>query len=56
MENLEIGVLYAKYENLKENFSAEEILESFVQQMSSNALQSYLEDTCKEFDVDFDEL
>lgn len=56
MANLEIGELYQKYENLKEKYSAEEILEEFVQQMSSDALQSYLEDTCKNFDEDFDEL
>lgn len=56
MENLDINVLYAKYENLKEQVGAEELLENFVQQMSSNALQSYLEDSCKDYDVEFDEL
>jgi len=56
MENLEIGELYAKYENLKERFSAEEILEEFVQELSSNQLQELLEGTCKSFDVDFEEL
>ena len=55
MENLDINELYAKYENLREQVGAEELLEDFVQQMSSNALQSYLEDACKNFDVDFEE-
>lgn len=56
MEDLDIGELYAKYENLKEWYSAEEILEEFVQEMSSNQLQELLEGTCKSFDVDFDNL
>ncbi len=56
MENLEMSELYAKYENLKEKYSAEEILEEFVQEMSSNQLQELLEGTCKSFDEDFDEL
>lgn len=56
MANLEIGELYAKYENLKEKYSAEEILEEFVQEMSSNQLQELLEGTCKSFDEDFEEL
>jgi hypothetical protein len=55
MENLDISVLYAKYENLKEMVSAEDLLENFVQQMSSNALQSYLEDACKDYDIDFED-
>ncbi len=54
MANLDINVLYAKYENLKESFSAEVILEEFVQEMTSNQLQELLEGTCKSFDVDFD--
>ena len=55
MANLDINVLYAKYENLKERVGAESLLEEFVQQMTSNALQEHLEDTCKNFDIDFEE-
>ena len=56
MANLEIGELYAKYENLKEKYSAEVILEEFVQEMSSSQLQELLEGTCESLDEDFDEL
>lgn len=54
MANLDINVLYAKYENLKEKYSAEKVLEEFVQEMTSNQLQELLEGTCKSFDEDFD--
>ena len=56
MANLGINVLYAKYEELRDQVGAEELLEEFVQEMSSNALQTFLEDACKSFDVDFDNL
>lgn len=55
MANLDINVLYAKYEELRDNVGAEALLEDFVQQMSSNQLQDFLEDAYKNFDMEFDE-
>ena len=51
MANLDINELYALYEDLKENVGAEELLEDFVQQMSSNQLQDLLEQSYKNFDL-----
>ena len=53
MENLEMSVLYQKYEDLKDWVGAEELLEDFVQQMSSNLLQDLLIDAYKHFDIPF---
>ena len=53
MENLEMSVLYQKYEELKDRVGAEELLEDFVQQMSSNLLQDLLIDAYKNFDIPF---
>ena len=55
MANLDINVLYAKYENLRDLVGAEALLEDFVQQMSSNLLQDLLEDAYKNFGMDFDD-
>ena len=55
MTNLDINVLYAKYEELRDKVGAEALLEDFVQQMSSNQLQDFLEDAYTNFDMDFDE-
>lgn len=55
MANLEIGVLYAKYEDLKNQFGADAVLEDFVQQMSSDQLQDLLVDAYKNFDIPFDD-
>lgn len=55
MANLDINVLYAKYEELRDKVGAEALLEDFVQQMSSNQLQDFLEDAYTNFDMDFDE-
>lgn len=55
MSNYDINTLYTKYEYLKNKFGAEAVLEEFVQQMSSNALQDYLETTYENFDVVFDD-
>ena len=55
MANLEIGVLYAKYEYLRDKVGAEDLLEDFVQQMSSNQLQDLLEDAYKHNDIPFDD-
>lgn len=55
MANLEINVLYEKYEYLRDKIGAEALLEDFVQQMSSNALQDYLEDAYKNADIPFDD-
>lgn len=55
MANLDIKVLYEKYEFLKDRYGAEQVLEEFVQQMSSNQLQDLLEDTYKHWDLIFDE-
>ena len=55
MENLDINVLYAKYEELRDKVGAEALLEDFVQQMSSNQLQDLLETAYTNFDMEFDE-
>lgn len=55
MANLEINVLYQKYEDLKNVVGADELLEDFVQQMTSNQLQDLLEDAYKHFNIPFDE-
>ena len=55
MANLDIKVLYEKYDFLKDRYGAEQVLEEFVQQMSSNQLQDLLEDTYKNWDLIFDE-
>ena len=55
MANLEIGVLYATYEDLKNQFGADAVLEDFVQQMSSDQLQDLLVDAYKNFDIPFDD-
>ena len=55
MANLDIKVLYEKYEFLKDRYGAEQVLEEFVQQMSSNQLQDLLKDTYKNWDLIFDE-
>ena len=55
MANLDINVLYAKYEELRDKVGAEALLEDFVQQMSSNQLQDLLEDAYTNFDMEFDE-
>ena len=55
MANLDINVLYAKYEELRDKVGAEELLEDFVQQMSSNLLQDLLETAYTNFDMEFDE-
>lgn len=55
MANLDINVLYAKYEELRDKVGAEALLEDFVQQMSSNQLQDFLEDAYTNFDMEFDE-
>ena len=53
MANLDINVLYAKYEEVRDEIGAEALLEDFVQQMSSNQLQDFLEDACKNNDIPF---
>ena len=55
MANLNINVLYAKYEELRDKVGAEALLEDFVQQMSSNQLQDLLETAYTNFDMEFDE-
>lgn len=55
MANLDINVLYAKYEELRDEVGAEALLEDFVQQMSSNQLQDLLETAYTNFDMEFDE-
>lgn len=55
MANLEMNVLYQKYEDLKNVVGADELLEDFVQQMSSNQLQDLLEDAYKNFNIPFGE-
>ena len=55
MANLDINVLYQKYEDLKNVVGADELLEDFVQQMSSNQLQDLLEDAYKHFNIPFGE-
>ena len=55
MANLDINVLYAKYEELRDKVGAEALLEDFVQQMSSNQLQDLLETAYTNFDMEFDE-
>ena len=55
MANLDINVLYAKYEELRDKVGAEALLEDFVQQMSSNLLQDLLETAYTNFDMEFDE-
>lgn len=46
---------YEKYEYLKENFGAEEVLEELVQELSTDKLEEHMNDIAKAFDVDFDE-
>lgn len=55
MANLDINVLYQKYEDLKNQYGADAVLEDFVQQMSSNQLQDLLEQAYANFDIPFDE-
>lgn len=55
MANLDINVLYEKYEELRDKVGAEALLEDFVQQMSSNQLQDLLETAYTNFDMEFDE-
>lgn len=55
MANLDISVLYQKYEDLKNQYGADAVLEDFVQQMSSNQLQDLLEQAYTNFDIPFDE-
>ena len=55
MANLDINVLYAKYEELRDKVGTEALLEDFVQQMSSNQLQDLLETAYTNFDMEFDE-
>ena len=55
MANLDINVLYAKYEELRDKVGAEALLEDFVQQMSSNQLQDLLETAYTNFDMEFGE-
>ena len=55
MANLDINVLYQKYEDLKNQYGADAVLEDFVQQMSSNQLQDLLEQAYTNFDIPFDE-
>ena len=55
MANLDINVLYAKYEELRDKVGTEALLEDFVQQMSSNLLQDLLETAYTNFDMEFDE-
>lgn len=52
----DINELYAKYENLRDRVGAETLLETLVQGMSSDELQTNLEFACKEYDEDFDAL
>ena len=55
MANLDINVLYEKYEYLRDRIGAENLLEDFVQQMTSNQLQDLLEDAYKNADIPFDD-